>query len=558
MSLWEYKILSSKQTPFGHPGLLESFLNALGKDQWEIISWRTAPDNPLEFEALAKRPGFKEWYLEGPLPAPPPQQREPARKKDENLREIVLPEDAAGEEDESIWDDEDEEMPENIFAAIRPFLKRNPQGNGMSASLEILAEKFGVDERDMLRAFDEEGLPGLTPGAQRTENAEHDGWLFWLNRNQRGQTWVNARPKPREQPAQERPQREAPPAEAEAQREPAPQAEAAQASGDESASPAAEAPAAEGSAPEGSQRPERSILDRIRPMMRRNKRGHGFSGSIDYLARALRTEAPALIEQIEALGVKLPATPDERLDAFAIGRFEWYFNRASNGQIWINGREKRDRPAQPPPAAPVAGDAAAATEGTAPEAGAIPVEAPVGETSGAPTAEASVEPTAPNVVATEASPAVEGPAAETPAPEVVAAPAVPTEPAAEVPPSAEAADSADDDGAEDGAIVAATAPSEDLVWLASLRDHLAKARRGTGLSGELGALSDALQTPRLPLLERLVRVGLSMPDSADDKPVYVEYDGLLYWLSRNAEDDLLLNSKDKPKRTTRGRRSPRK
>lgn len=521
MSLWEYKLLSSKQTPFANLSVLESFLNALGKDQWEIISWRTAAENPLEFEALARRPAYKEWYLEGPLPQPvaPP----PSRKKDDNLREIVLPEDAAGEEDESIWEeDDDDEAPENIFAAVKPFLRRTPQGNASAASLEILAEKFGVEERDLLNAFAEEGLRTPAGSGQRSEPVEHEGVLFWLNRNQRGQTWVNAKPKPREQP---RPEPTVTDSEVPA----------------EAAEPAANPEVAATESPETpAERAERTILDRIRPMMRRNKRGQGFSGSLDYLCRALKVEAAELVAQIEALGVKLPATADERLDAVAVGRFEWYFNRASNGQVWINGREKRpDRPQQP----------AAPSEDAGTQA---PVEG--SEIPPAPQAESAMtEPSG------EIPPAAE--AAAPALPENTPEPA-PTEPADAAPTNVEVAESSQEEPlVEDDSEVSAapsTGSPEDLAWLGSLRAHLRKARRGTGLSGEIGLLADVLNEPRLPIMERLVRCGLAVPEHPEASETPVEHDGQLFWLSRNAEEELLLNVKDKPKRSPRSRAGARR
>ena len=38
MALWEYKIISSGKGGFGSPALLETHLNQLGKDDWEIIA----------------------------------------------------------------------------------------------------------------------------------------------------------------------------------------------------------------------------------------------------------------------------------------------------------------------------------------------------------------------------------------------------------------------------------------------------------------------------------------------------------------------------------------
>ncbi|MEY4941214.1 MAG: hypothetical protein RIQ93_2949, partial [Verrucomicrobiota bacterium] len=64
MSLWEYKVISSGRGGFATPVLLEKFLNDLGRDEWEIIDFRTAPDNSLAFSGLARRPTQRDWTLE--------------------------------------------------------------------------------------------------------------------------------------------------------------------------------------------------------------------------------------------------------------------------------------------------------------------------------------------------------------------------------------------------------------------------------------------------------------------------------------------------------------
>jgi hypothetical protein len=515
MSLWEYKLLSSKQTPFANLSLLESFLNVLGKDQWEIISWRTSPDNPLEFEALAKRLAYKEWYLEGPLPQPPPASAAaPARKKDDSLREIVLPEAAASEEDDSIWDDDDEgEMPENIFEAVRPFLKRNPQSNILAASVELLAEKFGVEERDLINAFSEEGLKEIPPGSQRGETFEHGGFLYWFNRNQRGQVWINAKQKPKEQPQLQR-QEESPSTDSEAS-ETAPDPDSSNTDSQTSSS--------EGT----SDAPNRTILDRIRPMMRRNKRGHGFSGSIDFLARALKTDPAELISQIEALGVRMPATAEERIEAVPIGRHEWYFNRASNGQIWINGRDHRPDRQMKPSQAPAAEATSAEEVATAGHS--------------APAEVAPEDDSTPTAVAPEQAPesAGEPVAGDSTAP-------------------VDRSDPSDQSSEPEPEAAPSSAAPEDLAWLLSLKEHLSKAGRGSVLSAELASVADAIREPRLNTVERLARCGLQIPDTPGTDGSAVSHEGQIWWVSMSPSEELVLNVKDKPRRTAKPRSASKK
>ena len=37
MALWEYKVITSGKGGFATPALLESYLNQLGKEEWEIV-----------------------------------------------------------------------------------------------------------------------------------------------------------------------------------------------------------------------------------------------------------------------------------------------------------------------------------------------------------------------------------------------------------------------------------------------------------------------------------------------------------------------------------------
>src|SRR5277367_5692974 len=64
MAVWEYKVISSGKGGFATPALLESFLNQLGTDEWEIVEFRTQPDNPLALSGLARRPTQRDWTLE--------------------------------------------------------------------------------------------------------------------------------------------------------------------------------------------------------------------------------------------------------------------------------------------------------------------------------------------------------------------------------------------------------------------------------------------------------------------------------------------------------------
>jgi hypothetical protein len=220
--------------------------------------------------------------------------------------------------------------------------------------------------------------------------------------------------------------------------------------------------------------------------MRHNRHSAGLSGSVSYLARALRTEPRTLVAAFEALGLVLPSRPSDKAVFVDIGASVYWLNRDKTGQVWINTREKRDEaePRPQPPAEP------------------------------APAAVAS-EPAQPEPTATESVP-VAGPEAVPAAPAEVPA----AVPAAEPPP---------------------VAPAEGSP-LAAVRLLLKETRRG-GVAAEVGHLAELLGKSADDLLATLVGLGFKVPDKAREKPAYVEHAGEILWLNRNAKGGLWLNAK---------------
>jgi hypothetical protein len=97
----------------------------------------------------------------------------------------------------------------------------------------------------------------------------------------------------------------------------------------------------------------KTLLAKIRGMMRRNRRGNGWSGSFSYLTKALKLDQAQLLAAVAEFGLRLgggtePILADE-------GAFTYWLNQNANGEIWINAEEKRGDRA-PAPAPNVAGD----------------------------------------------------------------------------------------------------------------------------------------------------------------------------------------------------------
>ncbi len=582
MSLWEYKVITSGKGGFATPAMLEKFLNDLGRDEWEIVHYHSTPDNLLAFTGLARRSTQRDWTLAdaaaaaakaeaeklraefaakfeaatrstsaaGGAEAPPASFIEEKSAPDDGFRKPVDtsrdddPE--ATDEPKDDWDNltasAEEELPV-FFDAIKPHLRRNQRGAGMSVGTDYLAKKWDQTEEDIKGALVECGFVLPADEDSRAEYVEYDGDLYWLNINRRGELWINTKEKPRpvfrnvkatriEQPAEETkpepsvlPAAEQPPArphfETRARREAAAAELAPTATATDGAPSAAQAPVLAASTGAVAPVPAAAVaavaatplptsvelLNKIRPHMRRNRRGPGGSGSTSFLARALRRTEPELIAAFAAIGLILPANPNDKPVAVMFGEEVWWVNQDSRGGVWINGRDKAPgevlAPADQltPAAVPAAESAAPApTEpaSTPAETAAIPVETaaiPV-ETAAIPVAATAVEPATPPP-----------PAMVTPVPAVEAG-------AARVPSSV----------------------------LAAVRLLLKETRTG-GFAGKLDRVADELSKSSAELTSALLSAGLQVPAKAKEKPVFVEHAGEIFWLNKNAKDELWVNAK---------------
>lgn len=546
MSLWEYKVITSGKGGFATPALLEKFLNDLGRDEWEIIEFHSQSDNFLAFTGLARRPTQRDWTLQDAAAAAAKAEADKLRAEFEAkfkagtgtaaaeepasfLEEKVAPEDGfrklidtshdadAEEEDkaEDDWDKltaaEEDELP-TFFDAIKPHMRRNQRGPGMSVGVDYLAKKWDQSEDDLKGALTECGFTIPEDEDAKPEYIEFEGDLYWINVNRRGELWINTKEKPRpvfrpvkgQKVATEEQPEGAPKPEAErkddrrSRRERERQgaeAPGASATGDSGAEPAAQP--ASGSKPAEVAEPVAlpagpGLLDKIRPFMRRNRRGPGGSGSASFLSRALKCREADLVDAFKALGLVIPTSPNDKPVNVEIGNGIWWINTDSRGNIWINGRERK------------------------------PGETVETSTPAAPTAEGqgSAEP-ASGTVSLEAVPATAAPEG-IPAPEIV--------PAATVAPGAEAYVAMGSTAAGAGGILGAIRP-------------LLKGTKTGAFAGKLERVAEEAGKTRDELLASLVGAGLSVPEKPREKPVFVEHAGEIYWLNRNAKSELWVNAK---------------
>jgi hypothetical protein len=125
------------------------------------------------------------------------------------------------------------------------------------------------------------------------------------------------------------------------------------------------------------------------------------------------------------------------------------------------------------------------------------------------------------------------------------------------PASEPAADPAPQGGSPAGEPAPATqpeAPRSDSVFTA-VRLLLKPTKTG-GLAARTDWIAETLGKSPEALIEALAGLGLKVPEKPREKPVFVEDGGDIFWLNRNAKDELWLNAK--ASKYAEGGESPKK
>ena len=552
MALWEYKTITSGVHGFATPALLETFLNNLGKDEWEIVNYQPSPTNPLAFTGLVRRSTQRDWVppeipahtalapsapasqASKPAPAPEPapdttpttlntEPETPNSGAGETAAAAIRPvrdterdqdPDAQDDDDTDEWDDLDidDDLP-TFFDALKPHYRNNQRGPGKSVALDYLVKRWDLPETDILAALKECGLTVPETEDAAPEYFEFEDDLYWVNRTNRGQYFINTREKPRAKfrIAAAKPLSPDDPAYAELAAERAEELARAEAkkqktedrrqgTGDKGQRTEAESQTIPSTAETQNSDSEisnfgaaatvapahkveltdatRELLARIRPLMRRNRHGPGYSGSINFLAHALKTTDAELSAQVTtALGVPLPETNGIKPTFVEIENGLYWLNKDSRGNVWINGREIKHRPA-----------AQAAEPATVPSPTPRPAEQ------------------------------LELPAA----------------------PAPDASESSNSGLGTRRSELTAASP------LAAVRLLLKPNKSRTGFSGEVGNLARTLNKPEAEFIATLTAAGLVVPPDADTKPTFVAHAGEIFWFGlfeKDGETSLWLNAK---------------
>ena len=381
MAVWEYKVISSGKGGFATPALLESFLNQLGSEEWEIVEFRGQPDNPLAFSGLARRPTQRDWTLGDAAAAAAKVEADKLREEFEAKFRSATAAPAAGAgareaEAPQPQGDSRETTGSGAFATpsgtpipMRPndrpggrlgqaraggrapdLLRGHPAPPSQEPArarasrwASTTLPRSGTSPRhEVVGALKECGLEIPEDEDAKVTYVDYDGDLYWVNINRRGELWINTKEKTRPvfrtvQATKVEAEESAEASEPEKRaREPATRnastPEAARGRGRARGRP--RRPLPEGAA----------LLDRIRPLMRRNRREPGGSGSMSFLSRALKCSEATLDRAFTAMGLSAQAAAGDPPVFVEIGDESWWLNKDSRGGIWINAREKRARP----------------------------------------------------------------------------------------------------------------------------------------------------------------------------------------------------------------------
>lgn len=593
MSLWEYKHITSGPHGFATPALLESYLNQLGKDEWEIISYQTLPTNALAFNGVARRTTLRDWTLEsaaaaaakveadklraefaakfqGNAPAAGATGEASAEKPATLVTETAAPEDgfrklrdterdgdpdAADEgEDWDNWDNLDDDLP-TFFEAIKPHLRKNQRGPGQSVGITFLAKRWEQSEADMIGALKECGFTIPEREDDAPVHLEFEGELYWLNLNNRHELFLNTREKPRPvfRIAQAKPLDPSDPAAALlAEEAAAEQAEKAKREAERLAREAEHAARrAEHEARRVAQQAAAQAAREAAQAAAAAKAAAGASAPDAPVAESTPTTAEP--ESAPAV-VDLASLPPEAEEFLSAVRAQMRRNRRGpgySGSITYLARAFKQSEADLVEMFTAVGLTVPETANDKPlkttigafvywlnkdSRGAIwingdEVRAPKPSAPAAAVTDAGAQSVETPVVA-ETVPAVE----TTPAPVSVATP-VEEPPAVPAPAAAEAVP---EPVVEAPASVAFSKDSA----LAGMRLLLKPNKRGTGVSAELGYLAKTLGQDLQAFLTVISDLGLALPATEEHKPTFVEQADEIFWLNKNPKDgSVWLNAK---------------
>ena len=251
-----------------------------------------------------------------------------------------------------------------LLDQLRPVMRRNRHGAGLSGSVSYLTRALRTDPRTLEKAFASLGLVLPSRPHDKPVFVEIGPLVYWLNRDKTGQVWINTREKrdePQPQPPVEQAREAAPPAPVAAGPSPETMPEAAPTApaGVPPAEPPPEAP------------PAGMPLAAVRLLLRETKRG-GVAAEVGRLAGFLGKNVEDMLATLVRTGLKVPEKAREKpVFVEHAGEILW-LNRNAKGELWLNAKASKfaeksgDEEPSGESETPAEGEAAAGTRGRRP------------------------------------------------------------------------------------------------------------------------------------------------------------------------------------------------
>jgi hypothetical protein len=228
-----------------------------------------------------------------------------------------------------------------LLDQLRPAMRRNRHGAGLSGSVSYLARAFRVEPRALVAAFEGLGLVLPSRPSDKPVFADIGPSVYWLNRDKTGQVWINTREKrdevqqaaagqtPESIQATAEPPSSAPATPSDGAPE-EPKSETAPVAAAET-TPAAAAPTAP---------MEGSPLAAVRLLLRATKRG-GIAEELGHLAEQLGRSTEDLLATLVGAGFQVPEKAREKpVFVEHAGEILW-LNRNAKGQLWLNAKASK-------------------------------------------------------------------------------------------------------------------------------------------------------------------------------------------------------------------------
>jgi hypothetical protein len=201
------------------------------------------------------------------------------------------------------------------------MMRRNRRGHGLSGSFQYLTKALKLDDNQLLEKLAESGL--RLEGGDKPVLAYDGGFEYFLNRNQRGEIWINA-----EQKHGDKGQRHE--------------------AGQSSAAPAQPAPESSGRGADDSREafvptkaalPPENTLTAMRLMMEPKKRGEGVTALVGELAEKLEKSEEQLMTVLASAGLLPPESPKAKPTFAEHGGELYWLNVNAKGQVWLNAKQ---------------------------------------------------------------------------------------------------------------------------------------------------------------------------------------------------------------------------